>query len=132
EGGIYKSTDGGEHWTKTAELFGYALIFDPNNPTTLYAATNAGAQHSTNNGDTWESLGLRFPGSRFIPRGFDIAATRTNPTTLFVGTDQGVARSTNGSGGIVIGAWSLVLNQLAYSVAIDPVDPNVVYVGASV
>jgi photosystem II stability/assembly factor-like uncharacterized protein len=75
--GIFKSADGGATWqAANSGLFGketarerdhrllegyvYALVVDPRNPETVYAATwERGLLKSTNGGASWRPLGLR-------------------------------------------------------------------------
>lgn len=64
--GVYKSTDGGETWFRTA-LFpfdgsaysdgyaGFNLVADPNDPNTLLAATTRGLFRTTNGGNSWSA-----------------------------------------------------------------------------
>jgi photosystem II stability/assembly factor-like uncharacterized protein len=62
-GGIFKSTDGGVTWNRTGNLPGGVLVFDPLDPTTLYAgAVGNGAPgdlyKSTDGGASWSPFGL--------------------------------------------------------------------------
>jgi photosystem II stability/assembly factor-like uncharacterized protein len=81
--GVFKSTDGGEHWQlldlQATELT--ALVIDPAVPTTLYAAVNGSNIHkSVNGGLTWK------PSGNGITKGVRVMALDpTTPTTLYAG-----------------------------------------------
>ncbi|MGB6688245.1 MAG: IPT/TIG domain-containing protein [Terracidiphilus sp.] len=83
EGGVWKSTNGGETWTPIGDtqvtLAIGAIAIDPNNSNTVYAATGeenfaidsyygAGILKSTNGGETWTQLPGGFTG---VPCGGD-------------------------------------------------------------
>jgi photosystem II stability/assembly factor-like uncharacterized protein len=60
--GVFKSIDGGETWTNTAQLSednftGYAMVMDPNNDQVLYVATNIGLFTTGSGGNTWFNFG---------------------------------------------------------------------------
>src|SRR5882762_4679096 len=64
-GGIFKSTDGGVTWDRSGDLPGGVLVFDPLNPTTLYAGgvgtsndTPGDLYKSTDGGASWSPFGL--------------------------------------------------------------------------
>ena len=72
-GGIFKSTDGGGHWTAANTGLGYwaggywtggsasvvnAFAIDPSTPTILYAATGAGVFRSIDAGGSWTVMGV--------------------------------------------------------------------------
>lgn len=61
---IYKTTDGGNNWTKLFKdkaqttSFGIiaSLLIDPNNPSILYAGTNGGLLKTTDAGASWTTV----------------------------------------------------------------------------
>lgn len=55
--GVYKSTDGGNHWT-AIWCWGQvrALAIDPSTPVSIYAGTENGVFKSANGGTDWVSL----------------------------------------------------------------------------
>ncbi|HSD71809.1 MAG TPA: YCF48-related protein [Thermoanaerobaculia bacterium] len=57
-GAIYRSSDGGATWTRTAlREYTHELLFDPRDHSRLFAVTNsAGVQVSTNGGASWRRL----------------------------------------------------------------------------
>jgi len=61
--GVFKTTDGGEHWTAIAPALYdvHALVIDPSAPSTLYAAVSSkGVFRSTDGGTTWSSIGVSY------------------------------------------------------------------------
>ena len=113
DGGVWKTTDGGLHWTPLTDnqlsLSSGALAVDPNNPSVVYVATGEnnfsgdeftghGILKSTNGGATWTNIGQQFIGA-FMGA---IAVSPANSNVLLVGVTNsatvsgGVYRSTNG------------------------------------
>lgn len=98
--GIYKSTDDGVTWNKTALSFAvatrsmvYHILLDPNNDQHLIASTTAGLKETKDGGSTWTDLGatgetikyLEFqPGSNSVL--FAVADTK-----FYKSTDGGVS-----------------------------------------
>jgi len=100
ERGLYKSTDGGETWTKTLgdeEWTGVTeIVIDPRNPAVLYAATwdrhrtvaaylgggpGTGLHKSTDGGETWEKLSKGLPTSNMGKIGLAISPLK--PDVLY-------------------------------------------------
>jgi photosystem II stability/assembly factor-like uncharacterized protein len=98
--GLYKTTDGGQTWTKTLgddEWTGVTdLVMDPRDPDVLYAATwqrhrtvaaymgggpGSGLHKSTDGGDTWKELTTGLPGSNLGKIGLALSPQR--PDTLY-------------------------------------------------
>src|SRR5256885_5356240 len=120
-GGIYKTTDGGQHWTFLSghkPLATWAAEVDPSNTQRVYATSFydgrvvslAGINVSTDGGTTWTHPVTATPTAANTPAGFSCPAARiTEPAAMgigiqpgasnnvFVGTDCGVAIS-NDSG----------------------------------
>src|SRR5579862_3180148 len=110
--GIYRSTDGGVSWTQVLSGNpGTAVIFDPNQPNTAYAAlgnsfagtegvyksSDGGQTWSANNGSGVQALPLTNAG-RIV-----LAMTPSNTTTLYAGIANihngslvGIFKTTNG------------------------------------
>ncbi|MGV6832221.1 MAG: VPS10 domain-containing protein [bacterium] len=115
--GVYKSTDGGENWTRTlgdAEWVGATdLLIDPRNPDVLYAATwqrhrtvagylgggpGSGIHKSTDGGETWTKLSKGIPPSNLGKIG--LAMSHFNPDVIYAAIELdrrkgGVFMSTN-------------------------------------
>lgn len=114
ERGIYKSTDGGTTWTKVLDAGpdagGTAIVMDPTNNKTLYAATyqrrraswgfngggtQSGIWKSTDAGRTWMRLGKGLPDGALGRIGLDIY--RRNTSVLYARVEHpkqgGVYRS---------------------------------------
>ena len=98
--GLYKTTDGGETWTKTLgddEWVGVTdIVIDPRTPDVLYAATwqrhrtvaaymgggpGSGIHKSTDGGDTWTELTTGLPSSNMGKIGLAISPQR--PDTVY-------------------------------------------------
>src|SRR5262245_1524046 len=93
--GVYKSTDGGTTWTvaASAPFLGvgfFDLVVDPQDPSTLYAATTNGLYRSTNKGATWS---LKRPGLCWDisvhPGGGSVEVLAAFIDGLFVSTNAG-------------------------------------------
>ncbi|MEK8018994.1 MAG: hypothetical protein VSS75_019155, partial [Candidatus Parabeggiatoa sp.] len=55
-GGVYKSTDGGNHWTAINKEFEFSGLFvDPTSSTTVYATYGKRFFKSTDGGQTWQN-----------------------------------------------------------------------------
>jgi photosystem II stability/assembly factor-like uncharacterized protein len=132
QGGVWKSVDGGRHWTALTDnevsLAIGALAMDPANPQILYAGTGEGnfSQDSyygngilqTNNGgNSWTTLGAStFLGTRFSR----IVVSPGASARLFAATGNGVYRSTNSGM-----TWTQMTNGLPFGTATDvAVDPS--------
>src|SRR5262249_61431203 len=91
-GGVFKSTEGGQHWTAMntglPKAGVDALAIDPTTPSTLYEA-GYGIYKSTNSGQSWTATGL--PVTNVYSRAID----PTNSSTLYAGyIGHGVFQST--------------------------------------
>jgi photosystem II stability/assembly factor-like uncharacterized protein len=117
ERGIYKTTDGGQTWTKAlggGEWTGASsLVIDPRDPDVLYAATwqhhrtvaaymgggpESGIHRSTDGGETWEELTEGLPEGNMGKIG--LAISPQNPDVIYAAIELnrregGVYRSTD-------------------------------------
>lgn len=85
------------------------LAVDPTSSPATYAGTSEGVFTSTDDGESWRSVGLT---GTYV---YDLAIDPVVPTTLYAGTDQGMFRSTNGGE-----TWSVLRTDLT-----DPSDPGI-------
>ena len=152
ERGVYKTTDGGETWTKVLFVSEYTgavdLALDPENPDVLYAATyqrlrrtwgfngggpGSGLYKTTDGGESWREL------TSGLPEGdkgrIGIALAPSDPDVLYAtvehASQSGTFRSTDAGA-----AWTKVndLNPrpMYYShVVVDPTDAARVFVLAT-
>ncbi len=145
EGGIFKTTDGGQNWVPIFDdqvfLSIGDIVLDPNDPETVYVGTGDvnisgypfigdGLYRSTNGGDTWTHLGLT--DQRIISK---IVIDPTDSDRLFVGTmglpfepnnQRGLYRSTDGGNN-----WEQVLflsdSTGVIDVLMNPDNPQILY-----
>lgn len=81
--GILKSVDGGETWNKSLdwELLDFTgvqdLMIDPNDPSTIFAATTEGLYRSQDAGGNWDLVNN-------FPMAIDIEINPANPNVIFV------------------------------------------------
>ncbi len=135
QGGVWKTTDGGAHWTPLTEslssLASGALAFDPANPDVVYYGT--GEQHfcgdcyygdglfkSTDAGASWTKLAAKGNVGSYIAR---VAIPPGSRDTILVASERGLVRSVDGGLG-----WTVTLSgNWCTDVAVDPVTPANVY-----
>jgi photosystem II stability/assembly factor-like uncharacterized protein len=143
QGGIWKTINGGKHWTPTSDnadsLAIGALAMDPNNPEVLYAGTGEGnfagtSQYgrgilkTTNGGQTWDLKAIAtFSNDRFfsiaINPGNSDAVKPTESKYIFAATRSGIYRSIDAGE-----SWSRLSNaMLATDFVLDPRNPNTAY-----
>ena len=118
--GLYKTTDGGETWTRTLgddEWTGATdVVMDPRNPDVLYAATwqrhrtkaalvdggpGSGLHKTTDGGETWTELTHGLPDSNLGKIGLAISPQRPDTVYAAIELDRrtgGVFMSTNRGG----------------------------------
>jgi photosystem II stability/assembly factor-like uncharacterized protein len=123
-GGIYRSEDSGESWTKVsgdARLWGRGSDFaeiktDPKNPDIVYSA-NVVTWKSTDGGKTWS-------GFRGAPGGDDyhrMWINPDNPDIMLLGSDQGAIITVNG--GETFSSWYNQPTAQFYHVSTDNAFP---------
>ena len=146
--GVYVSTNSGVSWTRTlSATFGSTdLVMDPTTPAIIYAAADGGVYKSSNNGTTWSGpIGGGLPAPSLFNRiGFAISASSHLTVLAAVHNNtSGEAqlwKSTDGGSswlifptptGIYGPPHSWCYPQCWYNlvVAVDPTDPNTVYLG---
>jgi len=119
--GLYKSTDGGAHWSPTALTAGInALTVDPANRSIMYAATSGkGVYKSVDGGTTWTESGL--------PKMEVKAVLVQSGPTVFAGIFDGGLQKSMDSGA----KWSDagLGEKIVNALASDPSKPSVLYAG---
>jgi len=140
-GGIYKSGDSGNTWSRTYSDNCNAISVDPLNSNHLFAACDPSNLYVSNDaGATWQSVSLSFVGSGV----FEVTLIDFDPNssgTVYLGivAESGPAVAKSSDGGA---SWSLIDNGLpsassashdvgdVYSFAISPMDSNILLVDA--
>ena len=135
DGALYRSTDGGDRWTKLALPAGTngpnALTVDPRDPRRLYLAawgvatpggdTGGGVFLSADAGATWRSI---LPAAQHV---YDVTMDPRDPALLYAcGFDQAAWRSADRGE-----TWTRLRGfnfQWGHRVVPDPTDPSRVYV----
>lgn len=125
-GGIFKSTDGGATWRRTARGLGQAVVHSlavaPSNSRVIYAGTSRGVFVSRDEAETWQATQLT---SDEI---LAVAVDPRDPRRVWVGTSGNVAWSRDGGA-----TWSFAEETdegpilRVPEIAIDPVHPDTVY-----
>ena len=137
DGGIWKSADGGDHWSRLAGqgldsgalLTIRSLVVDPGTPGRIFALTGNGTFRSSDGGITWQRiLSNDFDGA------VDLVVSPTDPDVVMALVDWHVLRSDDGGD-----HWVLVLAPIlppetsaespstAHALVFHPADPSIVY-----
>ncbi|HEY5838117.1 MAG TPA: SBBP repeat-containing protein [Pyrinomonadaceae bacterium] len=144
--GMFKTTNGGALWAAInngplsnpiPEIL--ALVIDPLAPSTLYAAGRFGSQvlfKSTDGGATWtgSSNGLIYSagGQSIVPQINMLAINSVSTGTLYAAASGGgIYKSTDG-GANWSQANSDVIKSQTLAVAVDRVNPAIVYAGTTI
>lgn len=127
--GARRSSDGGKTWTqlplKEPPEHHRDLVFEPGNATVLYLATDKGLFKSVNAGTDWAPLPLPV-----TPEANDVSAIAINPAKsnqIFVGIISTVYRSDDR--GATWRTQALPTNRVISDLAVDPREPNQMYLG---
>ena len=127
-GGVYRSLDGGDSWSRLAGGLPFdntftSVAIDPQTPTTLYTTTFARLYKSTDGGEQWQQIGSGL--AAFVA---EIAIDPLAPQTLYAATRSGMFKSTDGGE-----QWTAINTGLTtldlYSLAIDPLNPSTLMAG---
>src|SRR4051812_7126719 len=156
--GLFRTTDGGKTWKNVKNIdanTGFTdVIFDPTNPSIIYAASlqrerrpwsyvgggpGSGIWKSIDGGDTWSKLTEGLPTGDVGRIGLDVS--RSNPNIVYavietkvsgnggtVGATEGSVYRSDDRGG----SWQRMGNGFSYpwymgQIRVDPTDPNRVY-----
>ena len=138
-GGVYKSSDRARTWTKVHQgmissdvlssgraLMVNTVLFDPQRPDTVYAATLNGLYKTEDGARSWTRTGQDLPDQMISA----LALDPSWPGTLYVAGRQGVFKSIDGGRtwqGKNAGLASLNVRSLALS----PEDPKTIYLGTN-
>lgn len=127
----YKSTDGGKTWAGWKGAPGgddyHTIWIDPDNPRVVLLAADQGATLTVNGGETWSSW-YNQPTAQF----YHVSTDNQWPYWVYGGQQEsgsvGIASRGN-DGQITFREWHPVgVEEYGY-VAVDPLDPNIVYGG---
>ena len=132
-GDLFKSTDSGATWTNVSsgslmDAFVVSITVDPTDSLRLFASTQEDGLHrSLDGGATWVRVGVNSLTEDFIR----VASVKPDsPLTVFAGTDGGgVFKSVDGGNVWVASNNGLPDGRVVLDITIDPVDPNIVYLG---
>jgi photosystem II stability/assembly factor-like uncharacterized protein len=132
--GVYKSTDGGQHWQLYSaglpvSLFINNLLIDPANPNILYAPTTShGIYRSTNGGRNWSAVNAGLPQTGAV---YALTLDPAHPSILYAGkSGHGLFKSIN-SGGSWTPSEPGLTNSIVTGIAVDPTDSSKVYAGTA-
>jgi hypothetical protein len=127
-GGVFRTTDGGASWTKVLSGSAGDVVFDPGNPSIVYATVaGAGVYKSTNGGATWSAP------TRTIAGRVRLAMAPSNSQVLYAyGSSSGLFLSTNGGGSWTLQNASACEGQCSYNLCLDvhPTTPSRLLVGS--
>ena len=104
-GGLFRSSDGGQAWSRVADMHVASLVADAASGD-IYAGGSDGVWRSSNRGVTWTSLGLEGTGVVALVVGPRTAGDTATPTLLAATSAQGVFASDDGGQ-----TWSLLERQ---------------------
>ena len=138
-GGVYKSIDQAGHWEKvnnglvdpaiiksSRALNVTAILVDPYEPDTVYAATLAGLYKTTDGAASWARIGQSLQDQMV----FSMILDRTRKGVLYLSGREGVHRSEDGGT-----TWTMMNKGLATSnvrsLAQSAIDPKLFYLGTN-
>lgn len=138
-GGVYKSIDQAGHWEKannglvppqmvktSRALNVTAILVDPYEPDTVYAATLAGLYKTTDGAESWTRIGESLPDQMIISMILD----RARRDAIYIVGRDGVHRSEDGGA-----TWKSINTGFTTTnvrtIAQSPLDPKVFYAGTN-
>jgi len=143
--GVYKTTDGGEHWSEKSVGWTndgvFCLAFHPGNTDMVYAGTYNGINRSLDGSEHWEFWGAGWPPEQWV---FHIAFDPIDPSILYAcsknGENEGegrpgfhgtVMKSIDGGAHWFSITSGLDPNQEFLRILVDPVDRHTLYLATS-
>ncbi len=153
ERGVFKSTDGGAHWSKVLYVDdstgGCDLVMDPSHPKTLYAAMwqayrtpyslnsggpGSGLYKTTDGGRHWAKISSNSGFATGVLGHIGVSVAASDPKIVYAivqARNGGIFRSVDGGA-----HWNLVNNSMEMrqrafyymTIYADPTDPNRIYV----
>lgn len=132
--GIFKSIDSGLNWEdlnkdlkKYSGAMAYInLLFNPSVQNSLFFLNNYGILKTTDGGTTWEALSLITPPSS--TKIYSMAVNPKNDNEIFYGTATTFYKTVNGGKNWI--TKRLPVPSVASYLLIDPLNPNIIYMGA--
>jgi photosystem II stability/assembly factor-like uncharacterized protein len=131
KGGLFKSTDAAANWKAVGGVVGLSfLAIDPNNWSTIYAATQDGVAKSTDGGESWNA-----GNGKPTDNCFTLTIDPMTSTTVYSLCSGGIFRTTNGGE-----AWQQIhsppnsapgMPTRFGSLVIDPTAPSTIYASIS-
>ena len=138
--GIYKTEDGGITWREKNVGFTndgiFYITFRPGEPDIIYAGTYDGVNRSIDGGEHWKRWNQGWPGEQWV---FDIAFDPRDTDVMYACSLNGQNKGTGVDGfhGTVMKStnagelWTEIItglpDQQFYSVEVDPLTPDTVY-----
>ena len=124
---LFKSTDGGEHWTPTGSGISspiYSFVLHPSVFSTAYAATGETVFKSVDGGITWTPSG---PGM-FGQHARCLLLNPVNPSTVYAGNQAGVFKTVDGARHWSFSSTGIAATRVC-ALATASSSPHTLYVG---
>ena len=120
-GGVYRSADGGQHWSLSLPNVGTrAIAIDPLTPTIVYVGDrDTGLYRTPDGGGTWTATNAGLTDTHIGA----LAATRS---TVYAGAASSVFTSTNHG---VNWTWAHTFSSTVQVLAVHPITSGVIYAG---